>query len=78
MNTYQIVLIFATHEIGITRIGGNDLEEAVQEAVAFAENSKKKEVVAAAYTYGDYTINKDFLENWPPSGAVTQMFVFDE
>ncbi len=78
MNTYKIVIFFAAGEMGVVQAKANDLEEAVQEAVAFAENSKKKEVVAAAYTYGDYTINKDFLENWPPVGAVTQMFVFDE
>lgn len=78
MNTYQIVIFFAVGEMGVVQVKANDLEEAVQEAVDFAEHSKKKEVAAAAYTYGEYTIDKEFLENWPPAGAVTQMFVFDE
>lgn len=68
MTSYQIVLIFTTHEIGITRIDGNDLEEAVHKAVDLAERTTSKEVTAAAYVYGNYTPKQ--LLNGPPVGAV--------
>ena len=77
MNTYNIVIFFATGEVGVLKIKSEGLEEAVQEAVAFAEEDKKQEVAAAAYSYGEYTVDKDFLENWPPKGSVTQIFAFD-
>ena len=59
MNTYDIVIFFATGEVGVIRTKSEGLEEAVQKAVAFAEDDKMQDVVAA-YTHGEYTSNKDF------------------
>ena len=62
MNTYNIVIFFSSGEIGVLAVKSEGLEKAVQEAVAFAEEDKKQEVAAAAYSYGEYTVDRLFGE----------------